>query len=132
MSLYNLVNGVHPTAGNVLEFLGLDVEDCGRFRDAFITRDGWLAIYTRCGAGNRKDYQDMYERLRSHPNYAYDEDDDFDTTYSTIFFTVPDANRDEVYEYLHLVKESGNEELFWTPEQRFQHAIDTLKREVKC
>ena len=132
MSLYNMVNGVHPTAGNVLEFLGLDVEDCGRFRDAYVTRAGALAIYTRCGGNNRQDYQDMYKRLRSHPCYVGDEDDDFDTTYSTIYFYTPPDHQEEVQEYLRLVEEAGNVSLFWTPMERFNHIIDVLKEQTKC
>lgn len=126
MSMYNMVNGVHPTAGFVLEWLGIDVEDCGRFRDAYITKGANLAIYTRCGGGNRDDYEHIYDRFKKHPNYLYNEDDDYDETYSTFYFTVPIQYISEVNEYFELLKERNREDLLDTPGTRFKALIESM------
>lgn len=89
MSLYNAINGVNPAAGVVLQLLGIEHTDVERFRDAYVDiRDGdhepWLAIYTRTGGNNREDYPQ--EKLKSHPWYVQDVDDDFDETYATFLF----------------------------------------------
>lgn len=108
MSLYNIFFGVNPMAGLVLNALGITEGDVPRFRDAWLTEDGKLAIHTRTGGGNR----DMYEHeararrnypeyfdgenpptgpwnadLRKLPGFEYDEDDDYDSTYATFYFT---------------------------------------------
>ena len=124
--MYNMLVNVHPTVGNVLAYLGLDPEDCGRFRDAYITKDCLLAIYTRCGGGNRADYQDMYTRLRTHPQYSLDEDDSFDNTYSTIYFNTPPKYMGEVLNYITLAEKHNRLDLFDTPTERVQHVIDDI------
>ncbi len=127
MSLYNMVSGVHPTAGHVLEFLGIDVDDCGRFRDAYITKEGELAIYTRCGGGNHHDYQDVYDKFATHPQYLRYEYDDFDSTFSTFYFDVPAKYTGKVVEYINTVKDSHREDLFLTPMERFLKVVDNIK-----
>lgn len=126
MSLYNMVMGVHPTANLVLEWLGLDVEDCGRFRDAYITKGGNVAVFTRCGGGNRDDYEDMFARMRTHPNYLYDEDDDFDSTFATIYFTAPVAELENIKEYFKMIEEKGRQDLLMHPMDRFRKMIDNI------
>jgi hypothetical protein len=79
-------------------------------------RDGWIekqqdgtsliVLYTRNGGGNRQCYCDDYadtegfvrgtcigcygDAATQHPNYVRDADDEFDSTYRTYWFTVPD------------------------------------------
>jgi len=72
-----------------LQILGLTRESFGRFRNVFIT-EGMIAVYTRCGGGNRESYGEMFNRMREHPLYLRDRDDDFDCTYATIFFSIPE------------------------------------------
>lgn len=63
----------------------------GRFRDAWLNSDGMeIHIYTRNGGGNREEYWYVFKILRSHPQYLRDIDDEFDSTYATIVFRVPD------------------------------------------
>lgn len=65
-----------------------------RFRDCYLSEDkGHIEIYTRVGGGNREDYADEIEKLRSMPTYVSDEDDDFDCTYATFTFGVPEELR---------------------------------------
>ena len=133
MSLYNMVAGYHPTARVVLDMLELSPDDCGRFRDAYITEDGELAIFTRNGGGNRDDYQSVIDTLAEHPNYLRDEDDDFDSTYCTIFFSVPDKEDaiESVQEYLKLVEKEGKQDMLDPPLTRFQKNTDTIVEGMK-
>lgn len=105
MSMYNTLFGVNPLSVIFLGALNLAREDVGRFRDAFVA-NGEIAIYTRNGGGNREHYS--YDetdsgpgehcdctgciityRLPKHLNYLRDEDDSFDSTYATVYFSIP-------------------------------------------
>lgn len=77
----------------VLRMLGLTFEDTGRFRDAWVEKGEngpVIAIYTRNGGGNRNDYEEVIAAMQAHENYLRDADDEFDSTYATFYFTVPD------------------------------------------
>lgn len=89
MSLYNMMFGINADADRLLALLGYTRADCGRFRDIFVN-DGFLIIHTRNGAGNRRDYEDVFETMSEHPWYSYDADDEFDPTYANIYFKIPD------------------------------------------
>lgn len=104
MSLYNALFGVNPLAAVVVEAVGAS-NLIPRFRDAYFdAEENRLVIFTRTGGGNR-DYYDSrdgegaeegYEGpfnddLRDLPNFLYDEDDDFDCTYASFYFSVPEA-----------------------------------------
>lgn len=107
MSLYNMLFGQRQHSGVVMAVLGNP--DVGRFRDAWVERDGngtvRLAVHTRNGGGNREHWQSyntiegdscscpgcvIQYQLPKHPLYISDADDDFDCTYATIYFRVPD------------------------------------------
>lgn len=84
------------------------VGDVGRYRSSWIERgeDGKprIAVYTRNGGGNRDHWGDEKEageechctgctisvHLPKHPLYLFDRDDDFDYTYCTVYFSIPD------------------------------------------
>jgi len=97
MSLYNMLFGTNPMADVLLATLGLTREDTGRFRDCFL-QDGpdgpEVHIYTRNGGGNREEYQGTIDELAARPGYLGDADDDFDCTYATIRFRLPDQFRE--------------------------------------
>ena len=62
-----------------------------RFRDCYLSDDKeHIEIFTRVGGGNREEYEDEIEDMRSMPTYVSDYDDDFDCTYATFVFGVPD------------------------------------------
>jgi hypothetical protein len=72
-----------------------------RFRDCFLQERGFeevdglpfnvpIYIYTRIGGGNREDYQEEISKLRSLPEYIRDFDDDYDCTFATFVFRVPE------------------------------------------
>lgn len=89
MSMYNLLFGEGQQADVLLKILGISKYDCGRYRDCFIN-NGKIVIHTRNGGGNREDYEGVFEELSKHPNYLYNEDDDFDCTYANIYFSIPE------------------------------------------
>lgn len=104
MSLYNMVFGHHPLAGFCLHMLDATTDDFGRFRNGWIEKHGdeyLIAIYTRCGGGNRDEYAGTIAGLQSRPDYVRDFDDNFDCTYATFLFR-PDLTKAN-----DLAKEAG-------------------------
>lgn len=112
MSLYNSLFGVNNAAPVLLKILNLSAGDFGRFRDCYLNKDGTkIIVYTRLGGGNREDYIDIIKAMRKHPNYEYDYDDDFDSTYAYFEFTIPDEYKED------LKRIDGQRE---TPTEKFQ------------
>lgn len=98
MSLYNMLHGENPLADILLAMLGLSRADVGRYRDCYLAepQDGRapeIHVYTRNGGGNRESYGDVFAALAEHSGYLWDRDDDFDCTYATIAFSVPEHAR---------------------------------------
>ena len=94
MSLYNMINGANPATFFILPMLGeKHPEQYPRFRDCFVDGDE-IHVYTRVGGGNR-DCDFGEEELQQHPNYLRDEDDDFDSTYATYIFSVPNEWKED-------------------------------------
>lgn len=117
MSLYNMMFGKNPASEAILATLGLTTADVGRFRDCWVEKadngDVRVAVYTRNGGGNRSWHDDLEIendegpgcdctgcvtrfRLPSHSNYIYDVDDDFDSTYATFYFSLPEKYADDL------------------------------------
>jgi len=105
VSLYNLICGQSPQAPFVMALL--DPVNVGRFRDAWVERsDGGevvLAVFTRNGGGNRQHHGEkpagpgcdctgciITHVLPAHPLYLRDADDEYDCTYATVYFRVPE------------------------------------------
>lgn len=128
MSLYNMLFGESPLSDILLKMLGLTRADTGRFRDCYITKWGGpsegdktprIAIYTRNGGGNREDYQHVTDALQAHPNYLDDFDDDFDCTYATYIFSVPEKYKELVDAF---------EVEYTTPQEKFLKLIEELNK----
>ena len=120
MSMYNLMFGSNPYKTIILGVLGLNEFDCGRFRDVFVA-NGEIAIYTRNGGGNRDDYQHVFDTLAAHPNYLRNEDDSYDSTYATIYFSIPEQFRGVLS-----ALDSGE----FKPEDRWMDKISSLANET--
>lgn len=89
MSFYNMVNGFNPACVLIMPMLGRKQEEWPRFRDCFVTKENTIAIYTRVGGGNRNcGYGE--EELYKDPNFIKTYDDDYDETYATYEFSVPE------------------------------------------
>lgn len=101
VSMYGMVFGDAHTGDRVaLAAALLDQPDgdwsiFGRIRDVWFEKqpDGppRIAVYTRNGGGNRDDYSEPIEKMQAHPLYLLDRDDDFDSTYATFYFSVPET-----------------------------------------
>lgn len=86
--LYNVIFGYNPACIVILPMLGRKEDEYPRFRDCFV-EDGKIAIYTRVGGNNRNcGYGE--EKLYKDPNYVSTYDDEFDPTYATYLFNVPE------------------------------------------
>jgi len=104
-----MINGVNQATFFFLPMLGKHPNEYPRFRDCFIgglenadendqfgipkkktSDEKVISVYTRVGGVNREDYQDEIQKLREMPNYLRDYDDDFDSTFATFVFSVPD------------------------------------------
>jgi hypothetical protein len=116
--LYNMVFGMNPLADVILATLGLKRSDVGRFRDCYVA-EGQIAVYTRNGGGNREEYQDVIDALAQHPCYVRDADDEFDSTYATIYFRFPE----EYAEGLSKI-DIGEK---WDPDARWQALLSALE-----
>jgi hypothetical protein len=109
MSLYNTVFGMNPDTDRLLEILGATRADFGRFRNVYM-EDGYIVVYTRNGGGNREDYFPAW--VTGHPWYSHDTDDDFDCTYASIYFKVPEG-ADQTLVALHGFDKGANPEIQW-------------------
>lgn len=95
MSLYNMLFGMNSQADLLLAVIGLRKNDVERFRDVHASSDGVsIEVYTRTGGGNRGDYPNI--AMRKRPEWSGSADDDFDSTYCTDTFTVPEQWRNDV------------------------------------
>lgn len=89
MSLYNMMMGFNPACVAIMPMLGRKQEEWPRFRDCFITDEKNIAIYTRVGGGNRNcGYGE--EELYKDENFLTTYDDEYDNTYATYEFKVPE------------------------------------------
>lgn len=92
MSLYNMVFGMNPDSDKLLAILGKTAGDFGRFRNVYVS-DGYIVVHTRCGGGNRDDYEDVFDEMAEHPWFSHESDCDFDYTYADFFFKLPSEDQ---------------------------------------
>ena len=118
MSFYRTIFGQNLGCDAILSTLGLTREETGRFRDCFVA-NGEIAVYTRNGGGNREYFQETIDKLSKHPCYIRDEDDEFDSTYATIYFSFPE-------EFSDVLNKIDNGEKF-DPNKRWINALESLK-----
>jgi hypothetical protein len=115
--LYNVLFGQNPGVNAILATLDLTPQVVGRLRDAWVEADGVggyrIAVYTRNGGGNREHWGFSYPDrasgsgcpcpgciqthvLPTHPLYLFDRDDEFDFTYCTTYFRLPERYETEL------------------------------------
>lgn len=113
-----MIFGENPHADELLSALGLDRGMVGRFRDCYLAAEGKeIHLHTRCGGGNRQDYQHVFDALKKHPCYIGDNDGEFDSTYATIRFHTPAVFEDRAR---HITCPPS-------PGERWQKVIDGMK-----
>lgn len=94
MSFYNMANGFNPACVFIMPMLGRKQDEWPRFRDCFVSPDGNIEIYTRVGGANRG-CGFGEEELYKDPNFITSYDDDFDNTYATYVFSVPEKWKED-------------------------------------
>lgn len=121
MSLYNMLFGMNPNSDLILALLGLKKNDIERYRNCGIDFENQqIYIYTRTGGANREEY--LNELLVNNPNYKYDEDDDFDSTYATYYFNFPKDLKEEIMCLKDICQ-------FGIPAKLIQYVVGILNRE---
>lgn len=121
MSFYNMLFGVNDQADLLLAVIGLKKNDIERFRDVHVEDDGkTIAVYTRTGGGNRAYYPNL--TMRKLPTWQGSEDDDFDCTYCTDRFAVPEKFVEDVQNLGDILSHGLRAEFA-------QHLAATLRRE---
>lgn len=146
MGMYNMVlgDGNEGRRGSIiLRMLDIKPEDVGRYRDSWF--EMWpnegdpfpvAAIYTRNGGGNREHWDTEAGEggpacrctgciatyvMPAHPLYILDQDDEFDSTYATFYFRVPE-------QYDEAVREVASDKVNMS--ERWMDAIAALDRSV--
>ena len=131
MSMYNMLMGRNPAVPYLLGFLGITKETAdkwpvGRMRDAYTNEDGSkIFIFTRNGPSGMgltpKERDTIEENFReNHPNYVGFEIDDFDETYLTYEFDIPEEFRAHTKEIADMTETEP-------PMVRFRRLIDDMK-----
>ena len=118
MSMYNLLFGKNVLAEPLLQLLNLTKEQTGRFRDCYLADANTIVVYTRNGGGNREEYQPVIDELKKHPCYIRDYDDDFDCTYCSIEFKIPDEYKEFITK---LTEEAG---VGNSPKNKWQNLLE--------
>ncbi len=133
MSLYNMLNGIHPSAEIVISLLNTFSNDENfslanvRFRDAYL-KNGQMIMLTRTGGGNREKYCNENNVITNHPLYIKNHDDDYDSTYALWYFKYPDTMPNEVREEL----DSLEKEFPYTSlKEKSEDVIGKLKMQLK-
>lgn len=117
MSLYNMLFGKNPFHKILLQALDISEGDVPRFRDCYLTEDGSkIAVYTRTGGGNRPDYETENSWMQNVFGFISDCDDDFDCTYATFFYEIPEAFKPMI----ETLQNMGAED---NPQEKFQQLI---------
>ena len=115
MNLYQWVNGINPATFHFLPMLGNHPDMYPRFRDCFIVeykfqiidgmpfmrpveggRKDLIFILTRTGGGNREDYQEQIDWMRSLPGFIEDYDEEFDSTFAFFVYKIPEKWQPEM------------------------------------
>ncbi|MDP1711963.1 MAG: hypothetical protein Q8K86_05850 [Candidatus Nanopelagicaceae bacterium] len=118
--------GTNPFAELLLSLLDLKPGDVGRFRDCYVSEDGKrIVVFTRNGGGNREDYENVISQLQKHPAYVKDYDDDFDCTYASFEFNVPEEHKDFAELMLGLTQNKK------PPMQKFEDLIEKMQTDSK-
>lgn len=127
MSMYNMLHGENPFADALLAMIGVTRAECGRYRDCFLDdTEGVLriAIYTRCGGGNREAYEHVFGEMSERPGYLDNRDDDYDCTYATIWFAIPDKFRELCAQFAGMGAVQNPQEMFEATMRTIRTASD--------
>lgn len=123
--LYNMLFGTNPASQYLLAAIGFNLENqsgwpLSRFRDTYANEDGTkVFVFTRNGGLPFEDQVMINEKLTQHPNYVKHWLDEFDSTYCTYEFNVPE-------EFLKITKQIAEMTDTMPPMQRFKKLMDDM------
>ena len=126
-SMYEMIFANGENGLPLLGSLGFkSTEDIGRYRSAWLEIDDEgeprIAVYTRNGGNNRETYMPDFS---NNPHYLFDRDDDFDNTYATVYFKLPENLRktlEEIPDWKDTIQKKVDMSENWLK------AIDDIKR----
>lgn len=124
MSLYGLLFGSNNNADALLKFINCDEDDFGRFRDVYV-KNNHIIVHTRCGGGNREDYEHVFKAMENHPWYSHDRDCNYDCTYANIYFKIPDSELDNFNALLKTFE--PQEKIEEDPEKKWNNLFEAMK-----
>lgn len=106
MSMFDLVIGNSGFPLPIIDVIyEVPLNQVARYRDHWLERSGEdtliLAVYTRMGGGNREDYAEQIKAIHQTPNFLSDDDDAYDSTYSTLRFGL---RKSDFFKRLHAVE----------------------------
>lgn len=108
MSLYNMIFGISISADVCLHIVGRNIDDIGRFRDAYFIKGGnYVNILTRTGGGNREAYEGDNAYLTGGRCYRENHDDEFDCTFAHFVYEVPAHIKPLTQEMEGILQEMG-------------------------
>lgn len=91
--MYEMTCNINPDARMVLDLIGIDPEfllEEARLRDVYLSKDRTrVVIFTRIGGGNRSYHSPAITKLRNFKGYVTDYDDEFDNTYASFEYKIP-------------------------------------------
>ena len=121
--------------------LGTTKDKVPRYRDCYLDAEQKrLVIYTRTGGGNRdscedeetcrENYPEYFQGnnpktgpwnsdLRALPNYIYDKDEEFDSTYANFYFSFPQ-------EYENELVAMCNGDVEFTPSEKWKRLLSSF------
>jgi hypothetical protein len=121
-----MIHGANPATFFILPMLGEKHPDnYPRFRDCFVNIENGkpeIHIYTRVGGGNRNEGFGE-EELYQHPNYLTTWDDEYDNTYATYSFSVPEQWQKD----FDLITKGGMKEISPEYKERLYKVFPKLK-----
>lgn len=102
--MYEMTCNINPDARMVLDLIGIDPEfllEEARLRDVYLSKDRTrVVIFTRIGGGNRSYHAPAITKLRNFKGYVTDYDDDFDNTYASFEYKIPQEKLPMVVAFL--------------------------------
>lgn len=102
--MYETICNINPDAKMILNLIGIDPKfllEEARLRDVYLSKDKTrVVIFTRIGGNNRSYHFPAITKLRNFKGYITDYDDEFDNTYASFEYQIPQEKLPRVVAFL--------------------------------
>ena len=102
--MYGAICNINPDAKMILNLIGIDPKfllEEARLRDVYLSKDKTrVVIFTRIGGNNRSYHFPAITKLRNFKGYITDYDDEFDNTYASFEYQIPQEKLPRVAAFL--------------------------------